>query len=241
MNTKIQKAVPVKKVVVVTKKNKKESLAEYAKKVKGEDISVLADAEFCNKLNQLADYVEKLNFRFVNGAMDGRDVSKKQEWQVTAPLVDKFVWVYQKNKKRPTGDVYIKTKFGDFPVNVKIISDKSKALNNICGLTSTASKLMYGKKSDSKLALATKMVEEVFTKTPQNYGLLVVNKGTGKVKWSTLFTINDLYVNPTNGFQFSMETMENVKRNQLEGQQFIKEKVVEFFRVQSLPNTILNA
>jgi len=220
---------------------KQENLACMVKQLKETNTVNLAREEFEKKLEIAANITTELGLRFVNGTNDGRTVSKEQELEVTGPILDALKWTYSLSKNRAAGDFYIKTKFGSFPVNVKIISNKSKAYNNICGPIVQSSKLLYGCTANSAIDLANKMVTEKFTNTPQNYGLLVVNKGTGEVKWSTLFAINDVYVNPSNGLQFSMETLDRVVRTQKEGQIFIKSKIKELFRVHSLPYEILNA
>ena len=199
-------------------------------------------AEFEQKLAKVAGVVEAINFKVANGLEDGRVVSWRNEHKIVDILLDTFDWVYGKNFNRDTGDIYIKTANFHFPVNIKLIRNNAKSYNNICGLTHNISRLLYGEVAASKVALAEmiKANGTNFTEEPQQYGILAVNKGTGHVKYATLFNINDLYINPTNGFQFSFEKMHRVKRSQKQGQEFLLEAVRSFFEAQALPYMVIN-
>lgn len=239
---KAQRAKAKAKTVVIRKKSKKvSSIKEYVKGAPETTVAELAKVEFETKLEEISNFTAALGLRFINGIMDGREVSKKREWEVTGPITDYFKNTYSLKKDRVVGDFYINTKFGNFPVNVKIIEDKSKVFNNICGPITQSSHLMYGETSNSAVSLANKMRTREFTKTPQNYGILVVNKGTGEVKWTTLFGIKKVKVNPSNGLQFSMYEMEHVNRTQLEGQHFVKNNMTKLFEKQAAPLMTLYA
>ena len=165
------------------------------------------------------------------------------EDQVVAPLLDTYTWVLAKRNNRDNADFYIKTSNNLFPVNIKLLSNLNcitNQSNNLCGMVSVVSTLLYGRSTASKVNLAKMMSSEEFTRTPQAYGLLVVNKSTGFTLSSNLFELTNIHINPTNGLQFKYSYLETVDRTQLEGQQFIFDKVVELFRVQAKPYELLS-
>jgi len=208
--------------------------------VKKADTDVTDYDEFEEKLELLARTAEELNLRVDNGLNDGRLVSHANEHLVANRLLDTYSWVIGKSFNRDHGDVYIKTKHGLFPVNIKLIRNNTKSCNNICGLTSNVSKLLYGETCTSKMQFAKLIKESDFTTDVQQYGILAVNKTTGQAKWATLFNINELAVNPTNGLQFSFKNMEATARTQREGQEFLLAKVLEFFKKQAEPFMYIN-
>ena len=219
-------------------------LSNYLSTSFSTDSMLEAQIEFHKKLNDVSNYISTLNIMLINGFLDGRDVSKKNEWRITGPVIDKFSkWVAlpQSTKSRENGDFYIRTKFGYFPVNVKLIEHGSTVYNNICGIVYTASMLMFGKACRSKISLAKMMVTKDFTNKPQNYGIIAVDKKTCEAKWTTLYNFEhgSLYINPTNGWQFSMDSLKRVSRTQREGQKFIYKSVKEFFTIQAKAYNIL--
>ena len=196
--------------------------------------------EFEAKLEVLKDTVDGL-VKVSNGLEDGRIVSLEKEYKVSNVLLDKFPnWVYGKSKNRDVGDIYVSTASGVFPVNIKLIGNNGSYYNNICGLVRTVGQLLYGRTISNRAQLATAMAKEPFTTEPQEYGVIAVNKGTGEAKCFTLFNILELYVNPSNAFQFNMKTLNTISRTQAEGQQFIFDRTVEFFESQAVAFNILN-
>lgn len=189
--------------------------------------------EFEAKLKELAEFIRTWkNLKIYNGLEDGRVVSLKSEPKITRALIDEFSWVSGKDHNRATGDIYITLSSGHcFPVNVKLIADNEapSTPNNMCGTVSKVSELLFGRVFRGVDVLCSKMAAgEHFTTEPQQYGFLMITKTTTRVKVCTLFNIKDLYVNPTNGFQFVFDEVETVKRTQREGQEFLRAKFEEY-------------
>ena len=199
---------------------------------------VVAQRDFQDKLKVLADFVGSWeNFKVYNGLEDGRVVSTQKEVKITQALIDEFEWVYGKNGNRDPGDIYIKVCTGHiFPANVKLIADFNKSGNNMCGVVHTISKVLYGPDGvvGSRTQIAKRLRDKTpFTEEPIQYGFLMINKTSGEVKSCTLFNVEDLMVNPSNGFQFSFDKLSTVERTQREGQEFVASKFIEYITKQA--------
>lgn len=199
--------------------------------------------EFENKLEILRKFVNSLDIKVYNGASDGRDVSKEMEGLVVDPIIDNFVWAVPKTSKRDIADFYIKMSKGVyFPVNVKLISERTNTYNNISGPVRTISKLLYGKNLSNMVNLATAIANnDFFTKEPTQYGILAVNKTTSETKVCTLFNISAkcLNINPSNGLQFDFNKLSTVKRTQLQGQKFLKDLFITLAKKKAMAYEIL--
>jgi hypothetical protein len=196
---------------------------------------VSAYEEFLNKLELLRIVLNK-QIRVCNGLSDGRLVSQQTEVKATSILLDAYPsWVLGKSDNRAAGDVYIKTKGGIFPVNVKFIVNNSTSYNNICGTVQNVGKLLYGKHISSFAKLAYAMRNDVFTDAAQQYGVLAINKGTGETKSFTMFNIAKLAINPSNGFQFDWNTLSTVPRTQREGQEFLYNQTMNLLEKKAAP------
>ena len=80
-----------------------------------------------------------------------------------------------------------------------------------------------------------------FCDTPQNYGLLIVDKLTRKAKSITLYNLGEgICVNPSNALQFNFNELTEVKRSQYEGQCFLAAKCVDIINKRALPYITLN-
>ena len=196
---------------------------------------VSAYDEFLNKLELLRLVLDK-QVRVCNGLEDGRLVSLNTEVKATSILLDAYPsWVLGKSDNRAAGDVYIKTSGGIFPINVKFIVNNSTSANNIGGTVQNNGRLLYGKHISSFLELAYAMRNDAFTTDTQQYGVLAINKGTGETKSFTMFNIESLVVNPTNGFQFNWNTVSTVPRTQREGQDFLYARTEELLAKKAAP------
>lgn len=196
-------------------------------------------SDFNKKLAELTTYVQSLNIKIYNGNEDGRVISQLNECKVIDPIIDKFSWVLPSTKLRDEGDFYIKT-VGNFkfPVNVKLINENKSTTNNITGVVRVLSKLLYNKVMPNYNIIAKALREGVsFTKTPQAYGLLVVDKTTGITKSVNLLNIHSdsIVINPSNGFQFNSKNLRSGKRTQLQGQVFLANKFIELLRKRAEP------
>ena len=198
--------------------------------------------DFIDTLTVFSEAIEG-KVKVSNGLVDGRLVSFNSEDEVTSLLFDMFPhMLLGKDNIRSRGDVYVKLgKDYIFPINVKLISNKSKSYNNICGVATTVGMLLYGKKFHSLNEMAYTIKEEVpFTEDVQHYGVIAINKLTGSTTPFTLYNVTDLYVNPTNGVQFKLDGLTTTYRTQKEGQLFLKNKVQEFFDKRAEPSRIIN-
>ena len=202
---------------------------------------VSAYDEFLNKLELLRLVLDR-QIRVCNGLEDGRLVSLNTEVKATSILLDAYPsWVLGKSDNRAAGDVYIKTSGGIFPINVKFIVNNSTSANNIGGTVQNVGKLLFGRHVSSFNDLAYAMRNEPFTTDTQQYGVLAINKGTGETKSFTLFNIEQLVVNPSNGFQFNWNTIGTVPRNQREGQDFLYSQTMDLLAKKAAPfNYIMN-
>jgi hypothetical protein len=224
------------------KENKSDKKLVFIKRNKSDSGSLsdieIAQNDFNAKLNEIVEFISGwTNFKVYNGANDGRVVSWEKEVKISQAITDEFDWAYNKSGNRDPGDFYIKVSTGHtFPVNIKLIANFNKSYNNMSGVCSTISRLLFNKVISGRKRLTNELFHnDQFTEEPVQYGFIAVNKTSGEVKAFTMFNINDFILNPSNGFQFKFDGVETVNRTQLEGQLFLKDKFIDLIKKEAEP------
>ena len=177
---------------------------------------------FYNKLDRIINYLN--NNRYIcthNPNYEGRINSLLSEKEVLNKINNRFNYVSLSTNKRDLGDFYINNGIKKFPVNLKLISENNNSCNNIVGLPRVMKYLFFEdqKIPVSYLGISKAIKNKKFSKTTNDYGILVLIKETGYTYGGSLMRIKKIKTNPTNGFQF--KEIVNVNRNKIESKKFI--------------------
>ena len=177
---------------------------------------------FYNKLDRIINYLN--NNRYIcthNPNYEGRINSLLSEKEVLNKINNRFNYVSLSTNKRDLGDFYINNGIKKFPVNLKLISENNNSCNNIVGLPRVMKYLFFEdqKIPVSYLGISKAIKNKKFSKTTNDYGILVLIKETGYTYGGSLMRIKKIKTNPTNGFHF--KEIDNVDRNKIESKKFI--------------------
>lgn len=182
-------------------------------------------------------------FSFTHGSQDGRINSIKDEDVV-------LDWLFgleslrgkisRKKTTREIADFWI----GDIPVNIKVSAYKNSQFNNVSSVPSLFAHCM-NRPVKSNVDVA-KNVTDIFANgflsvDVRYYGLLIICK-TEKRFWVGTFDElhdDDIYVNPSNGFQVRSIPDKYVSRHKMQYISFFMKKVGEYYKKISEPYTIM--
>ena len=183
-------------------------------------------------------------FSFTNASNDGRLNSIKDEDVV-------LDWLFgleslkgritRKKHNRDTADFWL----DDIPMNIKVSAYKNSQFNNVSSVPSLFAHCMNKKvKTNTDVA---RYVNEIYANgflsvDVKKYGLLIVCK-TEKKFWVGTFDElheDDIYVNPSNGFQVRSIPERYVKRNNMQYVSFFLRKVDEYYKKIAEPYLIMS-
>jgi len=195
---------------------------------------------FYNKLDRIIKFLN--NNRYIcnhNLNFEGRINSLLSESEVLDKITNHFTYVSLSKNKRDLGDFYIHHGIKKFPVNLKLISENNKSCNNIVGLPRVMKYPLFEDKKIpiSYLGISKAIKSNKFSKTVNDYGILVLVKETGYTYGGSLLRLKKINTNPTNGFQF--KEIDNINRNQNESKKFIIDNYKQVLKKRAEPYIIL--
>lgn len=196
-------------------------------------------------MNIIQTELEKMEgwFNFTKESADGRINSIKDEdivldWVFKIPSLQGRI--RRKKCVRDIADFWI----DDTPVNIKVSMDKSSQFNNVSSVPSLFSHCM-NKKAKTNVDVSRSVIEiysdgflSVHTRP---YGLLIVCK-THKKFWVGTFdelSQDDVYMNPSNGFQIRSIPQEYVFRNNFQYIHFFLQKINVYYKKIAEPYIIM--
>jgi hypothetical protein len=182
-------------------------------------------------------------FQFTKESTDGRINSIKDEevvldWLFKIPALRNRIT--RKSTVRDIADFWI----DDMPVNIKVSMDKKSQFNNVSSVPSLFSHCMNKKvKSNTDVA---RHVADIYSNgfssvNPRKYGLLIVCKTHNKFWVGTFDELSndDVYMNPSNGFQIRSIPEEYVWRNDSQYIHFFLQKLNEYYKKIAEPYIIM--
>jgi hypothetical protein len=177
---------------------------------------------FYKKLNRIVKYINNSNIIYnIKNKHDGRICSLLNEKNIIKKITTKFPYTYSCNNTRSLGDFYITHEKKNYPVNLKLISVHNRSYNNLVGLPRIMKYLFFDDKKIkvSYEGISTGIINNNFSENINDYGILVIQKETGRCFGTSLLRIENIKSNPTNGFQF--KDIETVERTPNESRNFI--------------------
>lgn len=182
-------------------------------------------------------------FEFTNESNDGRINSIRDEDII-------LNWIFTLNKGRITpkksprdiADFWI----DDIPMNIKVTRNKYSQFNNIASVPSLFSHCMnMVAKTNTDVA---KCVNEIYvhgfvTVNVKKYGMFIISKDEENKKfWIGTFDElhdDDVYMNPSNGFQVRSVPERYITRNKFQYISFFLEKIYEYYKKIAEPYIIM--
>lgn len=146
----------------------------------------------------------------------------------------------RKSNTRETADFWL----DDIPVNIKVSVYKHSQFNNVSSVPSLFAHCMNQKvKTNTDVARhVNKIYENGFLSVDENYyGLLILCKTEKRFWVGTIDELHedDIYVNPSNGFQVRSIPDRYVTRNKMQYISFFLKKVTEYYKKIAEPYLIM--
>ena len=196
---------------------------------------------FYKKLNNIVKYINNSNLSYnIKNKYDGRICSLLNEQRIIRKITTKFEYAYSNNNTRSLGDFYITHQNKEYPVNLKLISINNKGYNNLVGLPRIMKYLFFNDKKIkiSYEGITTGIINNNFSEEINDYGILVIQKETGKCYGTSLLRIESIKSNPTNGFQF--KDIETIERTPNESRNFIIKNFKSVLKKRAHPYLLIN-
>lgn len=181
-------------------------------------------------------------FEFTNDSSDGRINSIQDEDIVLDWIFSLYnSRISPKKSARDLADFWI----DDIPMNVKVTRNRYSQFNNIASVPSLFSHCMnMVAKTNSDVARCTNEIymNGFLTVNSRKYGLLIISKDDDKKFWVGTFDElhgDDVYMNPSNGFQVRAVPQRYVTRNACQYISFFLTKIHEYYKKIAEPYIIM--
>jgi len=190
-------------------------------------------------MNELLDELKKIQKQINETPLvienekneDGRIISLLYEKTVAEEITKKFKNITLKKSNRSFGDIFININGKEYPINIKLTSEKNKSNDNLVGMGSIMGYIFFNnKRINNHNLIAKKIKNNEISNVENDYGFISITKETGKAIVSTMLTMEGYSVNPINGFQANFEKIKTVDKSFEEGRRYMLNKYKEYLR-----------
>ena len=185
------------------------------------------------ELKKIEKWINESSF-IVNGThLDGRIASLLAEPEILARIEKEFDNITAKRDKenRSFGDMTIVIDNKEFPVNLKLTSENNNSNDNLVGLVGLMCHIFFdGKRVNGHSSIARKIKEGNYSEKYNDYGFISITKETGKCEVSTILSMENYVVNPSNGFQANFNRVITKEKTFEDGRAYILNKYREFLK-----------